>query len=357
MYRKKIIHLYDKLILKLNQMKKITLCAAFVLSAVFFADVNAQQVENEDGVTINVTSTGEPVTNNSQNRGALIFDNGPHFNIPGNPNISQLQNTTLGTNTLGAGVSGAFTCADDVTLTGTYDVVSVDLYAYQTGAPTAPASINFVALQVWDGDPSGSGTVVWGDLTTDLLDNIEWSNTYRESETTPGTGRAIFRITANTSGLQLAPGTYWLDWTYAGDPAFSGPWQPPVSELDVPPNGNGLQSNAGTYAPALDSGANADPLAFPFQMYGTEVLGVNDNTLSAQVSVSPNPAVNSVTITNRSSINLSSVQIYNIEGKLLQNVSVDGTSTTVDISALASGIYMVKISSDQGSTTKKLVKR
>tara|TARA_R110002049_G_scaffold80597_1_gene205005 strand:- start:358 stop:1371 length:1014 start_codon:yes stop_codon:yes gene_type:complete len=337
-------------------MKKITLCAVMAFGAVFFTNVNAQQVENEDGVTINVTTTVDPVVNNVQERGALIYDNGPHFNVPGNPNISLLQNTALGTNTLGSGVSGDFTCADDVTLTATYDVASIDLYAYQTGAPTAPASINFVALQVWDGDPSAGGSVIWGDLTTDLLENIEWSNTYRESETTPGTGRAIFRVTATTSGLQLAPGTYWLDWQYAGDAAFSGPWQPPVSELDVPPNGNGLQSNLGTYSPSLDTGTG-DQLAYPFQMYGTEVLGVDDNTLSTQVSVSPNPAVNTVTISNRSNLNLSTVEIYNIEGKLLQNVNVDGSATTLDISALASGIYMVKISSEQGSTTKKLIKR
>jgi hypothetical protein len=338
-------------------MKKITQLAAFAFVAAFFAETQAQQVENENGVTINVTSTSEPATSNTQNRGALIYDNGPHFNVPGSPNISLLQNTTLGTNTLGAGVSGDFSIADDVTLTATYDVTSVDLYAYQTGAPTSPASINFAALQVWDGDPSGSGTVIWGDLTTDILDNIVWSDTYRESETTPGTGRAIFRITVNTTGLQLAPGTYWLDWAYAGDAAFSGPWQPPVSEFDVPPAGNALQSNLGTYTPSLDTGVDAYPLDFPFQMYGAEVLGVNDNTLSSQVSVSPNPAVNTVTISNRSNINLSTVQIYNIEGKLLQTVSVDGSSTTLDISSLASGIYMVKISSEQGIATKKLIKR
>ena len=338
-------------------MKKITLCAALALSAVFFADVNAQQVENEDGVTINVTSTGEPVTTNSQNRGALILDNGPHFNVPGNPNISLLENTTLGLGTLGLGVSGAFSIADDFTLASTYDISAIDLYAYQTGAPTAPASINAVFIQIWDGDPSvGGSNIIYGDLTTDLLDNIEWSNTYRESETTPGTGRAIFRVTANTTGLQLAAGTYWLNWSYAGDPSFSGPWQPPVVVLGSLPSGNGYQSNAGTYTPAADSGTG-DIFDFPFQMYGTEVLGVNDNSLENQVSISPNPAVNNVTISNRSSSTLDRAEVYNIQGRLLQTVSLDATSTDIDISGYPTGIYMVQVFSEKGSFTKKIVKK
>jgi hypothetical protein len=292
-------------------------------------------------------------------RGALIYDNGPHFNVAGSPNISLLQDQTLGQNTLGGGVSGAFSIADDFTLTSTYDITAIDLYGYQTGAPTSPASIQGVVIQIWDGDPSGGGTVIFGDFVTDVLVGAAWSNTYRESETNPGTTRAIQLVQAEVTGLTLDPGTYWIDWQYIGDAAFSGPWQPPVVELDVVVPGNALQSNGGTYGPWLDSGANLDPLDAPFQLYGTEVLGVNDQVINSAVSLFPNPALNEITISNSTGVSLEKAEIYNIQGRLMQTVDLTSMDTqeTVNIASYSAGVYLVNIHGLNGSATKRFVKR
>ncbi|MCW5518334.1 T9SS type A sorting domain-containing protein [Aureitalea sp. L0-47] len=302
---------------------------------------------------------GEPLGQELRGtRGALVYDNGPHFNIAGNPNISLLQDQTLGQNTLGGGVSGAFSIADDFTLTATYDITAVDLYGYQTGAPTSPASISGVVIQIWDGDPSAGGSVIYGDFINNVWTGAAWSNTYRESESNPGTGRAIQLVNAELpGGVELAPGTYWIDWQYIGDAAFSGPWQPPVVELDVVVPGNGLQSNNGVYATWADTG-DGSPLDAPFQLYGTEVLGVDDQAINNAVSVFPNPAVNEINISSNG-LNLQNAEIYNIQGRLMQTVDLSsmGTQETVNIASYSAGVYLVKINGDNGSATKRFVKR
>ncbi len=342
-------------------MKKIIYVFIASCMAVSY-NVTAQSADVEptsSEVNLSERQMGQPLSREyNGTEGALVFDNGPHFNVPGSPNLSVLQNTTLGQNTLGAGVSGDFSIADDFTLTSTYEITAVDMYGYQTGAPTAPASISGVVIQIWDGDPSAGGTVIYGDFINSVWTGAAWSNTWRESETSPGAdNRAIQLVNAELTGLELGPGTYWMDWQYIGDGGFSGPWQPPVVELDVVVPGNALQSNLGTYAPWLDSGTS-DPLDAPFQLYGTEVLGVDDQAINNAVSVFPNPAVNEINISN-SGINLETAEIYNIQGRLMQTVDLSsmGTQETISIASYASGVYLVKISGENGSATKRFVKK
>jgi hypothetical protein len=204
----------------------------------------------------------------------LIFETGPYFNVPGNPDISLLENTTLGMNTLGGGIQIANNnrMADDIVLDDEYEITQIDFFAYQTGAPTTPASINEINLQVWDGDPSDpASTVIWGDASTNVFGSAVWSNAYRESETSPGTTRAIQRVTVNPVGLTLPAGTYWFDWSMAGT-AASGPWQPPVVILGQATTGNAQQSLAGVWGPWLDTGTSTQ-LGAPVQVYGDLVGG------------------------------------------------------------------------------------
>lgn len=350
-------------------MKKITINSLLALCLICTATVTAQQQELADDSVNETVSVAPPNYETvatvpvSQNRGALVWDNGAHFNIPGSPNISQLQNTTLGQTTLGGGcyntAVGNFSIADDFTLTSTYEITSIDFYGYQTNAPTAPPAVTGVVLQIWDDDPSGAGTIIYGDLTTDVGTGSAWSDTYRESETSPGTTRAIYIVNAAVTGLTLDPGTYWLDWQFIGDAGLSGPWQPPVVELNVVLPGNAQQSNAGVYGPWLDGGAAADPLDAPFQIYGTEILGVTDMSLEEGVSIFPNPAQNVLNISNRSNISLVSAQVYNIEGRLLQTVDLSdmGTEASLDVSPYAAGVYVVNITGVEGSVSKRFVKR
>ncbi|MEH6763489.1 MAG: T9SS type A sorting domain-containing protein [Aequorivita antarctica] len=204
---------------------------------------------------------------------AIVYDNGPYFNVAGPPDISFLQDASLGMGNYGWGAqfTAGNSMADDVVLAADYDITSIDVFAYQTGS-SAP-SINALYLQVWDGDPSGGGaSVIWGDLTTDILDTATATDAFRQLESAPGdTSREIQRVTGLTTGLSLTAGTYWIEYSFAGTGA-SGPWAPPIVITGNATTGNALQNQAGLWVIAEDPGS-LTPQGFPFVMYGDLVGG------------------------------------------------------------------------------------
>jgi len=84
--------------------------------------------------------------------------------------------------------------------------------------------------------------------------------------------------------------------------------------------------------------------------------GLNEN-LASKLSVYPNPANNVVTIDNNENIQISAISIVDINGRTVKYAQYDGVSNAqINISELSSGMYMMNIASDQGMTTKKIVK-
>ncbi|REJ85558.1 MAG: hypothetical protein DWQ36_02815 [Acidobacteria bacterium] len=215
--------------------------------------------------------------------GSVLYDNGQFADSPGTgvggADESILQSVTLGMNTLGFGHQFAFdnVVADDFTIPGDVDEWQIDditFFAYQTGSTTV-STMTGARVQIWDGPPAAPGsTVVFGDLTTNVLASSSWSGVYRVTETTTGVAsdRPIMANTV-TVGISLPPGTYWLAWQADGS-LGSGPWAPPLNISGQSTTGNGLQSlDAGvTYPDALDSGTLTQQ-GFPFVINGTEVRG------------------------------------------------------------------------------------
>ena len=67
----------------------------------------------------------------------------------------------------------------------------------------------------------------------------------------------------------------------------------------------------------------------------------------------PNPA--SETVTVASSFRIGEVEVYTLEGRRIIASRVDGISTTLDISQLPTGTYIVRITTNNGTAYKKLV--
>lgn len=100
---------------------------------------------------------------------------------------------------------------------------------------------------------------------------------------------------------------------------------------------------AGTTAISAQSQANKDDTA-----------GIKDNfALNDAVSMYPNPVENYLTI--RSNLPITRVQVYSLVGGLVKDVSVN--LLRIDLRDLNSGIYMIKIHSNQFFVTKKLIKK
>ena len=96
-----------------------------------------------------------------------------------------------------------------------------------------------------------------------------------------------------------------------------------------------------------------------FQLTVESELGVDDNSLSSSIAMYPNPADGQVTITNKSNIALQDAVVYDINGKLINQYDLRNMQgeQVIDGSALASGVYVVQITSDKSSVSKRLIKK
>ncbi|MDN3677066.1 T9SS type A sorting domain-containing protein [Flavobacterium paronense] len=83
-------------------------------------------------------------------------------------------------------------------------------------------------------------------------------------------------------------------------------------------------------------------------------LGNQDFEFTNLFSLSPVPAKNSLTITTKQNVTISSVSIYNTLGQLVQ-VNTN-PNETIDVSELKAGNYFIKIVSDKGTASSKFVK-
>jgi hypothetical protein len=203
---------------------------------------------------------------------ALLHDNGPLVNSEGTgsggADESVLQGS-LGMTTLGAGIQFAVGnhMADDFVVDETWTVDEFTFYGYQTNSGDA-STMTGGYLQIYDGNPSSGGALVWGDMTTNRMTSTQFSNIYRVSETTGGTtARPIMEIVCETPGLVLEPGTYWVEYTLDGS-ATSGPWAPPITITGEATTGNALQLTSDGWAPFTDGGS-LTAQGMPFLINGT----------------------------------------------------------------------------------------
>ncbi len=144
--------------------------------------------------------------------------------------------------------------------------------------------------------------------------------------------------------LGMDYGIYYIDNTFSD-------WQPysnllpnvQINELDINNVTNSLY--AGTYG----RGLWASPL-----VEGT--AGVNEVISENSVSIYPNPASSLVTIGLPKSLN-AEIRIFDVTGKLViyQAQALVNNNHNVNISSLTSGVYFVRINSEEGTATKKLI--
>lgn len=92
--------------------------------------------------------------------------------------------------------------------------------------------------------------------------------------------------------------------------------------------------------------------SFSWTMMGEEMLSTENNVL-AGVSIYPNPSTDVLNISAPANVDVESVTLYDVLGK---SVNADFNNGTVNISALANGIYVLQVKTSEGILTQKVVK-
>ncbi|MBL7887564.1 MAG: T9SS type A sorting domain-containing protein [Flavobacterium sp.] len=85
-----------------------------------------------------------------------------------------------------------------------------------------------------------------------------------------------------------------------------------------------------------------------------EVLNNSVFELDDTISIYPNPTSSIININGN--FNIKTIQLYDVQGRLLQTQLADEVQTSIDISEKSKGVYFLKITSDKGSKVEKLIK-
>jgi hypothetical protein len=84
-------------------------------------------------------------------------------------------------------------------------------------------------------------------------------------------------------------------------------------------------------------------------------LTTNDWTQLDELLIYPNPATTNLTISSASNIQLETATIYDVRGRLVLTKTLKTNAHNLELSALQSGVYFIRITLNNNSTTRKFV--
>jgi len=94
-----------------------------------------------------------------------------------------------------------------------------------------------------------------------------------------------------------------------------------------------------------------------FNETGVELSIKENQPIRNNINIFPNPTSDYFNIESLSKMNIIAVEIMNIQGRLIENRVINKTKQTIDISNLPSGVYILKIQTEKGFETKKIIKQ
>lgn len=251
---------------------------------------------------------------------------------------------------------------DDFELTASADIYSVTAHGFQSNGDLMTFLSGF-SLYIYPdaagvplGDPDTPGT--------GLLEIINLSPTDPALTFTAGTF-TLDIAAVEGAPLNLAAGTYWLvivphidldiadptldgssRWNWFASSDISGS----LAKLIDPSNAFGAGATAWTTINDL-TGPGFEALAFTLT---GDNLAISNPEL-AQISLYPNPVQGQLNINLPSSVELQSATMFDILGQqTTMNISENNTLNTA---SLASGVYILKLETSQGTLTKKVIKK
>lgn len=220
-----------------------------------------------------------------------------------------------------------------------------------------------------------TGWHVASDYDWTILQNYLTTNNYNyDGTTTGGTGNKIAKALSSTNN--------WVASTVQGTPGNTDyPSVRNSTGFSVLPNGyrsiGGTYSSLGSYArfwtstffntgssyryaidfdkPQLDRGFIDNHNGFAVRCICDLPVSINETENSGNIIVYPNPSIDFVVIDGLKNDNF--IEIINLQGQIVKNLNISSTKTSIDISELPTGIYIVKIKSNKELFVTKLLKQ
>jgi hypothetical protein len=104
------------------------------------------------------------------------------------------------------------------------------------------------------------------------------------------------------------------------------------------------------------TGTNSDQVGIDQFTIERQVLSTTD-FFTTNFSIHPNPVTDVLYITSKNSAIIEMIEVVDVNGRLLKHTSVSNSnSTQINLSNLNSGVYFVKVQSELGVGTSKIIK-
>ncbi len=347
-------------------MKKIILLTCIL----FYASLaEAQILESEDFNTFNVGNIGTSIAGNIPGQGGFLTtaqsfngsttsnNNNDNFQIiRDSQNRKKLQITGPdGTSARKAmWKTGLQTRWNNRTMGN--DVVQLT-YTFNTGSTTT--SENYFGIQLFDSNFNFTLGYSYDSLSRELI-GVAYVNM--------GGSLVNLSFGLEPNGLILAQNTtYTLRCSYdfnTGEILWN-PDSRPVSigipnSLWVPGQQIVELDFLGTALPPGTNFGNVGSTSAFFEDYELKAVGVsgllsNDEILQSELTIFPNPTDDVLYLTI-DSFRPGDLKIYDASGRIVKSLNLDSDQTTIDVSNIRSGIYMLTTTNDLGSISRKFIK-
>nr|MBX2827384.1 T9SS type A sorting domain-containing protein [Flavobacteriaceae bacterium] len=148
-------------------------------------------------------------------------------------------------------------------------------------------------------------------------------------------GMRVLDITDIANGTMTELG-YFDVHSFNNNPGFNGAW----SVYPYFESGNIVISSLGSQG--------------GFYLVKETSLSVTDNDTDFGITVSPNPVKNRLILQNSTGIEITSMQLFDVTGRLIQNYE-GGISDEIHIPTTTSNFLILQINTESGTISKKLM--
>jgi len=95
-----------------------------------------------------------------------------------------------------------------------------------------------------------------------------------------------------------------------------------------------------------------------FDVTVSSTLGVKEVVLQNSLILSPNPASHVLTLTNNSQMELTTITIFDMNGRVIETMNHVSGNRTINVEGFATGLYLIKMTSTTGETIiKRFIKQ
>jgi hypothetical protein len=133
-----------------------------------------------------------------------------------------------------------------------------------------------------------------------------------------------------------------------------------ATDFHLSATGNTALDNKGTPVAevTLDADGNTRNALTPdlgsFEFTAT-VLAVNEAAKKNTVTAYPNPVIDFLYINNDNRIK--EVEVYNVSGQRILSETINAQKGSVDMRGATAGVYIVKVNTEKGSQSLKIIKK